>query len=138
MKSDLVSLHFLLSFRVFIFGKQGRGAHKLHDGARNHRTVTVLHSSDEFIGASPFTNDDQPSVQHIIRQRRTHQANTFHPWLKNVPHLLTTTNERSHLLCRSREKGSPRPMWSSYSCVSVSACVGLSVFLLCVCVCVRE
>jgi len=45
-------------------------------------------------------------------------------------------NQRSHLVHRGRQKGSPGLVWSSYSCVSVSVCVGLNVFLMCACVCV--
>lgn len=72
---------------------------------------------------------------------RTQRANTFHPYLKNVPHLLSRTTS-CNTFGAEADKGSPGLMWFYLIyiyinvCVSLSvcACGGLYVCLPCVCV----
>lgn len=82
----------------------------------------------------------QPSVQTTIWQRRAHQANIFHPWLKNVPHLLTSTTSDHTFSAEADKRGAPG--WCGLHVavwVCICVCTGLDVFVLgaCVCVCVR-
>lgn len=78
-------------------------------------------------------NDCQPSVQNMIWQRRTCQANTFHPWLKNVPHLLTSTMS-DHTFCAETDKRGA-PGWCGLR-IAVWVRVWVSMCFCCVSVCV--
>lgn len=78
----------------------------------------------------------QPSFQNMIWQRRTHQSKIFHPWLKNVPHLLNSTMSNHTSYAEAEKRGAPG--WCGlHIYVWVWVSMRFCCVYACVCVCVR-